>query len=61
MPEPTPACRATAAGRLDPDDVAGVELARQLRRLLLAVHEGSAGRAVLPAGAARRGVAPALR
>ena len=49
-----------AARGLDADDVAGVQLARQLRRLLLAVDEGSAARAVLPAGAARRGVASAL-
>src|SRR5205823_7442372 len=50
-----------AARRLDPDDVTRTQLARQFRRLLLAVHEGSAGRAVGPAAAARRRVAAALR
>ena len=50
----------TAAGRLDPDDVAGVQLARQFRRLLLAVDEGSTARTVLPAVPAGRRVAPAL-
>src|SRR4029077_20479799 len=51
---------AAAAGRLNPDDVAGVELPGQLGRLLLAVDECAAARTLLSAGPARRRVAPTL-
>src|SRR5437763_195538 len=47
---------AAAAGRVDPDHVAHPELARQLRWLLLAVHECPAAGAVLTAGPTRRRV-----
>jgi hypothetical protein len=51
---------ATAARRLDPDEITGVELPGQLRGLLLPVYQRPAARAVLPFGPARRRVAAPL-
>ena len=52
---------AAAARRLDPDDVARAQLPRHLRRLLLAVDERAAGRAVARRRARRAARARAAR
>ena len=51
---------AAPAGRLDPDDVARLEVAGRLARQLLAVHEATSGRPRLTAPRALRGPHAAL-